>query len=181
MKSAAQCGSGKSCSPTVLPTRCYASTNRRSRQATYPAVCSKRATLLGNVIARNRKPQCGRNFTRHWMLSGHVRAWGRYHSRIIGSMDGEYGPLGRRHSGKGRAVPERPPVDPSPFLFRCAQPILRRIDHATRRPLSSYSPGHWSGLTGTKCPLQADYRDFLEVQFHHRPQHRPRLNVAEVP
>jgi hypothetical protein len=133
MKSAPQCGSGKSCSPTVRPTRCYASTNRRSRQATYPAVCSKRATLLGNLIARNRKPQCGRNFTRHWMLSGHVRAWGRYHSRIIGSMDGEYGPLGRRHSGKGRAVPERPPVDPSPFLFRCAQPILRRIDHATRR------------------------------------------------
>jgi hypothetical protein len=24
-------------------------TNRRNRQATYPAVCSKRATLLGNV------------------------------------------------------------------------------------------------------------------------------------
>ena len=141
MKSAPQCGSGKSCSPTVRPTRCYASTNRRSRQATYPAVCSKRATLLGNVIARNRKPQCGRNFTVHWMLSGHVRAWGRYHSRIIGSMDGEYGPLGRRHSGKGRAVPERPPVDPSPFLFRCAQPILRRIDHATRR---------WEGMAA--CP-----------------------------
>jgi hypothetical protein len=38
-----------------------ASTNRRSRQATYPAVCCKRATLLGNVDRANRKPQCERN------------------------------------------------------------------------------------------------------------------------
>src|SRR5262249_59673004 len=38
MKSAPQCGSGKSCPHTVRPTRCYASTNRRSRQATYRAV-----------------------------------------------------------------------------------------------------------------------------------------------
>ncbi len=35
----------------------------------------------------------------------------------IGSMGGEYGPLGRRHSGKGRAVPERLPVDPY-FVMR---------------------------------------------------------------
>ena len=27
-----------------------------------------------------------------------------------------HGPLWRRHSGRGRAVPERPPVDPSPFV-----------------------------------------------------------------
>jgi hypothetical protein len=27
----------------------------------------------------------------------------------IGSMGGEYGPLGRRHSGRGRAVPVRCP------------------------------------------------------------------------
>jgi hypothetical protein len=31
-------------------------------------------------------------------------------------MGGEYGPLGRRHSGKGRAVPGALPVDPSFFV-----------------------------------------------------------------
>jgi hypothetical protein len=40
---------GLSRSRAALATRCYASTNRRTRQATYPAVCGKRATLLGNV------------------------------------------------------------------------------------------------------------------------------------
>ena len=29
------------------------------------------------------------------------------------------GPLRKRYSGKGRAVPERLPVDPSPFSLRC--------------------------------------------------------------
>src|SRR6516162_9691608 len=48
MKSAPQCGSVRFCSPIVRPTSCYASTNRRSRQATYQAVCCKRATLLSN-------------------------------------------------------------------------------------------------------------------------------------
>jgi hypothetical protein len=51
----------ESCSSTVRPTRCYASTNRRSRQATYPAVCSKRATLLGNVDRADRNLRCRRN------------------------------------------------------------------------------------------------------------------------
>src|SRR5215471_2830948 len=50
---------GEPGAPTVRPTRYYASTNRRSRQATYAAVCSKQATLLGNVDRANRKPQCG--------------------------------------------------------------------------------------------------------------------------
>src|SRR5215471_11741999 len=46
-----------------------------------------------------------------------IRAWGQYHSRVIGSMGGECGLLRRRHSGKGRAVPERLPVDPY-FVMR---------------------------------------------------------------
>jgi|GraSoi2013_100cm_1033763.scaffolds.fasta_scaffold59318_1 hypothetical protein len=62
-----------------------------------------------------------------------------------------------------------------------AKDLSIKIASEHEAALGSYSPGHWSGLTGTKCPLQADYRDFLEVQFHHRPQHRRRLNVAEVP
>src|SRR5262249_20290084 len=44
------------CSPIIRHTHCHASTNRRSGQATYPAVCSKRATLLGNVHRANGKP-----------------------------------------------------------------------------------------------------------------------------
>src|SRR5215813_3337919 len=51
----------ESCSSTVRPTRCYASTNRRSRWATYPAVCNKRATLLGNVDRADRKLRRRRN------------------------------------------------------------------------------------------------------------------------
>jgi hypothetical protein len=57
----------------------------------------------------NRKPQCGRNLTKHWMLSGYVRAWGRYHSRIYWIDGRPSGPLGRRHCGRGRAVPVRCP------------------------------------------------------------------------
>src|SRR5262249_18939823 len=45
-------------------TSCYASTNRRSRQATYRAVCSKRATLLGNVDRANRKAEVRAELTK---------------------------------------------------------------------------------------------------------------------
>ena len=40
------------------------STNRRSRQSTYRAVCGKRATLLGNVDRADRKPRCGAELTK---------------------------------------------------------------------------------------------------------------------
>jgi len=39
----------------------------------------------------------------------------------FGSMGVAHGPLRRRHSGKGRAVPERPPVDPNHSSARCVQ------------------------------------------------------------
>jgi hypothetical protein len=82
-----------------------------------------------DVNRANRKPQCGRNLTKHWMLSGHVRAWGRYHSRIFGSMGGEYGPLGRRQRGRGRAVlGRRPSIIRS--LFAALDYFAGRIDHA---------------------------------------------------
>src|SRR5262249_23306737 len=63
---------GEPGAPTVRPTRYYASTNRRNRQATYPAVCSKRATLLGNADRATRKPQCGRNWSGGRMLTVQV-------------------------------------------------------------------------------------------------------------
>src|SRR5258708_37369600 len=76
---------------------------------TYRAVCCKGVTPLTIVFAPGRKLQCGRNLTRHWVLSRHVRAWGRYHSRIIGSMGDDRSPLRRRQGGKGSAVPWAPP------------------------------------------------------------------------
>jgi hypothetical protein len=58
------------------------------------------------------------------MLSGHLFGpGGNTTPEDIGSMGGEYGPLRRRHSGKGRAVPGRCPSIPSRCSFRCARPI----------------------------------------------------------
>jgi hypothetical protein len=75
-------------------------------------------------IGLNRKPQCGRNRTNGWNVKWlPIRAWGNTTPEDIGSMGGEYGPLRRRHSGKGRAVPGRCPSIPSRSSFRCARPI----------------------------------------------------------
>src|SRR6516162_2288739 len=64
------------------------------------------------------KSQDGRNRPSGWNVKRPaIRAWGQYHSRVIGSTGGECGQLRRRHSGKGRAVPERLPVDPY-FVMR---------------------------------------------------------------
>jgi hypothetical protein len=38
-----------------------------------------------------------------------------------------------------------------------AKDLSIKIASEHEAALGSYSPGHWSGLTGTKCPLQADY------------------------
>jgi hypothetical protein len=59
-----------------------------------------------------------------------------------------------------------------------AKDLSIKIASEHEAALSSYSP-EW--IDRDEVSLQADYRDFLEVQFHHRPQHRRRLNVAEVP
>src|SRR6516165_5833382 len=71
------------------------------------------AMLIKAADGRNRSS--GRNVKRPV-----IRAWGQYHSRVIGSMGGECGLLRRRHSGKGRAVPERLPVDPH-FVMHCVK------------------------------------------------------------
>jgi hypothetical protein len=94
----------------------YASTNRRGKCVTYRAVCGKRATLLDNAGRANRNPPCrlelnnGRNVK--WPAT---RAWGNttpeyWIDGLRIGMGFAYGLLRRRHSGKGRAVPERTPV-----------------------------------------------------------------------
>ncbi len=137
------------------PTRCYASTNRRSRQATYPAVCSKRATLLGNVDRANGRLQRARNRTSGWNVKWPaVRAWGLIPLPNIGLMGGESGPLGRRHSGRGRAVPVRCPsiVRSSLRLCGCTCPCPARRGE---RVVQSWSPRYvleppWR--TRSSCP-----------------------------
>jgi hypothetical protein len=100
-----------------------ASTNRRGRRATYPAVCGKRATLPGNVDRAIRKPQCGRNRTNGWNVKWpSIRAWGQYHSR-------RYWIDGRRIRAAPKAPQRKRPcrsralsVDPSCSFVRCDQP-----------------------------------------------------------
>src|SRR6266404_6915365 len=79
----------KSCSPIVGPISCYASTNRRSRQATYPAVCNKLATLLDNVDRANRKAEVRAELTKRLHVKRpDIRARGillKYRSRIFWS------------------------------------------------------------------------------------------------
>ena len=77
---------------------------------TYPAVCSKGVTLLGNADRADRKPQCARNRTSGWNVRWPaIRAWGQDHSRILD-----------RRAANTRAVPkapERPVRCPSiPFV-----------------------------------------------------------------
>src|SRR5947207_7639817 len=99
--------------PPILPNFSYASANRRSRRATYPTVCSKRATLLGDA---NGPSVCAGTERDNGMLGGQLFGpGGDYHSRIIGPMGGESGPQGRRHRGS-----RAPSVDPS-FFVSCAQ------------------------------------------------------------
>src|SRR5258708_5785974 len=72
------------CRPTHS---CDASTNRRSRQAAYRAVCSKLATLLDNVDRANRKAEVRAELTKRLDVKrSDIRARGtllKYRSRIF--------------------------------------------------------------------------------------------------
>jgi hypothetical protein len=72
-------GAGESRSCHSDPARSYASTNCRSNQATYPAICGKRATLRGDVDRADRKSRRRWNRPSASMLSGQV--FGRGHDR----------------------------------------------------------------------------------------------------
>ena len=108
----------------------YAFTNRRGRCASYQAVCGKRATLVGEAggcgsVLGTEQPDR--------MLTGQLFGPGAIPLSNIGLMGGEYGPLGRRQSGKGRAVPVRCPsivLHPVAFSGRacvCPAPKVERV------------------------------------------------------
>src|SRR5262249_12835524 len=72
MKSAPQCGPGKSRSTTVRNDTLLCICKSSKQTATYWAVCGGRATLLGNEVGAKRKPQWGRNCPSGRMLSVQV-------------------------------------------------------------------------------------------------------------
>src|SRR6266446_8046694 len=102
-------------------TRCYASLNRRSGQATYPAVCGRRATLLDNVHQPDRKPQCARNRTSRWNVRWPaIRAWGQYHSRILDRWAANTGRLEGATAEKAVPFPSDCPSIPTSSCVRYA-------------------------------------------------------------
>jgi hypothetical protein len=75
----------KSCSPTADTTCGYASANRRSKWTTYPAVCSKRVTLLGKYGSRKIESRRARGTEQALRMLGDqlFGPGGDYHSRIL--------------------------------------------------------------------------------------------------
>jgi hypothetical protein len=68
-----------------------ADSNSQQSCGTYGPVCGKQATLLGDADESHRM---GGNRPTGWNVKGPaIRAWGKYHSRVIGSTGGQYGPL----------------------------------------------------------------------------------------
>ena len=111
--------------------------------------------MLGNVDRANGRLQRARNRTSGWNVKWPaVRAWGLIPLPNIGLMGGESGPLGRRHSGRGRAVPVRCPsiVRSSLRLCGCTCPCPARRGE---RVVQSWSPRYvleppWR--TRSSCP-----------------------------
>src|SRR6266446_9511409 len=86
----------------------------------------------------------------------------------FGLMGVVHGPLRRRHSGKGRAVPERPPVDPYSLLRLATQ---NDVCHW------STAAGFWlrrgNGHDRTPvAPHYAFFPSYKEAGFHHASQRR---------
>jgi hypothetical protein len=127
----------------LLPNFSYASANRRSSRATYPAVCSKRATLLGKG---NGPTVCAGTERDDDMLGGQLFGpGGDYHSRI----------LDRWAANPGRR--EGAMMDPErcPLIFRssfgCAQP--------TEDGFSGAQNEHRSRQLGSRlCAVSRDVR-----------------------
>src|SRR3989442_12154592 len=93
---------------------CYASTNRRSRQSTYRAVCGKRATLLGNVDRADRKPRCGAELTKRQDVEPPgIRGAGGNNRNTAPEYFGLMGvALAAAKAPERKRVPERLNVDP---------------------------------------------------------------------
>src|SRR6266403_2050758 len=108
------CGQAPKSRPALLPTFSYAAANRRSRRATYPTVCSKRATLLGNA---NGPTACAGTERDNGMLGRQLFGpGGDCHSRILDRWAASPG----RREGAIADSERRPLILRS--SFSCAQP-----------------------------------------------------------
>jgi hypothetical protein len=125
---------------------------------TYPAVCSKRATLLGNAYGLAEAPECTWNRTRRCSVKWPaIRAWGRYHSRVYWIDGRRIRPLGRRHSGRGRAVPVRCPsiVRSSSRGVSVVVPAYAKLDGKSASRSPSHRAMYWS-LLGARAGWRCD-------------------------
>ena len=99
---------GKNC-PKRSSNRCHAFTNSQYSCVAYAPVCGKRATLLGDADESHRMGGTGQPAG---MLRGQLFGPGGNTTPEFWIDGRPIRAARRRHSGKGRAVPERPPVDP---------------------------------------------------------------------
>src|SRR5258708_967218 len=133
------CGQGLTSRPPLLTRLSYASANRRSRRATYPAVCSKRATLLGNA---NGPTACAGTERDNGMLGRQLFGpGGDYHSRILDRWAAN---PGRREGAV--AEPER-----RPLILRLAALNPQRTGfqgHKMNIDLDSWEAGYAHGQPG---------------------------------
>jgi len=140
--------------PPLLPTLSYASANRRSRRATYPTVCSKRATLLGNA---NGPTACAGTERDNGMLGRQLFGpGGDYHSRTLDRWAANPG----RREGAIADSERRPLILRS--SFSCAQPHRGQVsgaqnEHRPRqlgsRRTVSREVGLDARLISTKCHI----------------------------
>ena len=163
--------------PPLLPNFSYASANRRSRRATYPTVCSKRATLLGNA---NGPTACAGTERDNGMLGRQLFGpGGDYHSRILDRWAAN---PGRR---EGATVdPERRPLILR-SSFSCALPTENGFQgHKMNIDLDSWEAGYAHGQQGRppRCAIELDQVSYLSGFFHGRAwRERSRTKTPLVP
>src|SRR5262245_34709172 len=117
MKSAPQYGSGKSRSTAVrhYALLCICKSSRLAREllrGMWQTSHTAWAMWIGLTESHSAGGTASRQDVKRSGYSGpggHDRNTAPEYFGLTGAADG---PLRRRHSGKGRAVPERPPVDP---------------------------------------------------------------------
>jgi hypothetical protein len=146
-----------------LPNFSYASANRRSRRATYPTVCSKRATLLDNA---NGPTACAGTERDNGMLGRQLFGpGGDYHSRILDRWAAN---PGRR---EGATVdPERRPLILR-SSFSCALPTENGFQgHKMNIDLDSWEAGYAHGQQGRppRCAIELDQVSYLSGFCHGR-------------
>jgi hypothetical protein len=157
------CGQALKSRPALLPTLSYAAANRRSRRATYPAVCSKRATLLGNA---NRPTACAGTERDNGMLGRQLFGpGGDYHSRTLDRWAANPG----RREGAIADSERRPLILRS--SFSCAQPTEDRFQgHKMNIDLDSWEAGYTHGQQGgrPRCAIDLDQVSYLSGFCHGR-------------